>query len=158
MAARAESQCFACVQSFVSDFSTVTNFDGLNSGIYAFLTAAFVGAGFAYIGAPAQTLDAIFGTAFPKTPADLYLWQLIGGAVSTVVGPIALTQRVSIPVGTLFSHAWCFVAAWCAALWGAAVHTVNSWQYPRVLAVGPVASVATHIMTALCEEVIPCKC
>jgi hypothetical protein len=81
------------IKSFVGDFSTVTKFDGLNSGIYAFLTVAFVGAGFSYLLAPSQTLDLIFGTNFPKTPADLYLWQLIGGVVSIVAGSTALTQR-----------------------------------------------------------------
>jgi hypothetical protein len=40
-----------------------------------------------------QTLDFVFGTALPDTPRDVYLWQLIGAGVSTLVGPIALTQR-----------------------------------------------------------------
>jgi hypothetical protein len=83
----------AIIQSYFNDLSKLGNVDGLNSGIYSLLTAAFVAAGFAYMVAPAQTLDLIFGTAAPKTPADLYLWQLIGGGVATVVGPLAYTQQ-----------------------------------------------------------------
>ena len=41
-----------------------------------------------------QTLDLIFGTAAPKSTADIYLWQLIGGGVATVIAPIAYTQKV----------------------------------------------------------------
>jgi hypothetical protein len=51
----------------------------------------------------------VFGTALPDTPRDVYLWQLIGAGVSTLVGPIALTQRVrSAPV--------CFVITLCSLL------------------------------------------
>ena len=52
-----------------------------------------------------QTLDFVFGTALPDTPRDVYLWQLIGAGVSTLVGPIALTQRVRSPCCVLY-HLW----------------------------------------------------
>ena len=52
-----------------------------------------------------QTLDFVFGTALPDTPRDVYLWQLIGAGVSTLVGPIALTQRArsSCPCARLYA-------------------------------------------------------
>lgn len=83
----------AIIKSYLRDLRSLGEVDGLNSGIYAALTAAFVGAGLAYIFAPAQTLDLVFGTALPDTPRDVFLWQLIGAGVSTLVGPIALTER-----------------------------------------------------------------
>lgn len=45
-----------------------------------------------------QTLDLIVGTAAPKTRADLFLWQVIGGGIATVFGPLAYTQQVRTPV------------------------------------------------------------
>lgn len=86
-------------QSFVGDFSTVLNpskNSGLNSSIYAFLTAAFVLSGLSYQFAPVQTLTAIFGSSAGKGLEDVYLWQLLGGGLATSVGPIAYTQRVSL--------------------------------------------------------------
>ena len=89
----------AWLQSFVGDFSTVldpSKNSGLNSSIYAFLTAAFVLSGLSYQFAPIQTLTAIFGTSAGKGLEDVYLWQLLGGGLATSVGPIAYTQRVSL--------------------------------------------------------------
>lgn len=67
---------------------------GLNSAIYSALTASFVLAGLTYIGLPSQSLTAVFGTAAEKGLEDVFLWQLIGTAVSMVVAPIAYTQQV----------------------------------------------------------------
>lgn len=41
-------------QSYLRDLRSLGEVDGLNSGIYSVLTAAFVGAGLGYIFAPAQ--------------------------------------------------------------------------------------------------------
>ena len=83
------------MQSFLNDLKSLTNVSGLNSGIYSALTASFVLAGLTYIGLPNQTLTAIFGTAAEKGIEDIFLWQLIGVAVSMAVAPIAYTQQVS---------------------------------------------------------------
>ena len=88
------------LQSFVGDFSTVLNPNnntGLNSTIYAVLTAFFVIAGLGYQFAPVQTLTGIFGTTAGKGLEDIYLWQLAGGGLATAIGPIAYTQRVGAP-------------------------------------------------------------
>lgn len=83
-------------QSYIQDFSTLPRqTSGLNSTIYAALTAAFVVIGFTYQFAPVNTLNAIFGMAADKGLEDKYLWQLIGGSIATCVAPIAYTQRVS---------------------------------------------------------------
>jgi hypothetical protein len=42
------------LQSYLRDLRSLGEVDGLNSGIYSLLTAAFVGAGLGYIFAPAQ--------------------------------------------------------------------------------------------------------
>ena len=87
------------LQSFGGDFSTVlnpNNNSGLNSTIYAVLTAFFVIAGLSYQFAPVQTLTGIFGTTAGKGLEDIYLWQLAGGGLATAIGPIAYTQRVSV--------------------------------------------------------------
>lgn len=87
------------LQSFGSDFASVfdpSKNSGLNSSIYAFLTAAFVISGLSYQFAPTQTLTAIFGTAAGKGLEDVYLWQLLGGGLATSIGPIAYTQRVRV--------------------------------------------------------------
>ncbi len=56
--------CFASftLQSYLNDLSKLGDVDGLNSGIYSLLTAAFVGAGIAYIGAPAQVRSRLSST------------------------------------------------------------------------------------------------
>ena len=82
------------VQSYIRDFSTLGQNSGLNSTIYAALTATFVITGFVYQFAPLNTLNAIFGPAAEKGLEDKYLWQLIGGSIATCVAPIAYTQRV----------------------------------------------------------------
>jgi hypothetical protein len=51
------------LQSYLRDLRSLGEVDGLNSGIYSLLTGAFVGAGLAYIFAPAQ-VRALSGTAF----------------------------------------------------------------------------------------------
>ena len=85
---------FGCTQSFFIDLKSLGNVSGLNSGIYSALTASFVLAGLSYIGLPSQTLTAIFGSAAEKGLEDIFLWQLIGTAVSMAVAPIAFTQQV----------------------------------------------------------------
>lgn len=82
------------LQGFFRDLTNLTSVSGLNSGIYSALTASFVLAGLTYVGLPTQSLTAIFGTAAEKGLEDIFLWQLIGTAVSMVVGPIAYTQQV----------------------------------------------------------------
>lgn len=82
----------AIIKSYLRDVRDTANVNGLNSAIYSALTLAFVAAGFAYIFAPGQTLDLLFN-GVPKTPENLYLWQLIGAAVATVVAPICYTQK-----------------------------------------------------------------
>ena len=85
------------LQSYIQDFSTLpTQTSGLNSTIYAALTAAFVITGFTYQFAPVNTLNAVFGMAADKGLEDKYLWQLIGGSIATCVAPIAYTQRASV--------------------------------------------------------------
>ena len=85
------------LQSYIQDFSTLASkTSGLNSTIYAALTAAFVVTGFTYQFAPVNTLNAVFGMAADKGLEDKYLWQLIGGSIATCVAPIAYTQRVSV--------------------------------------------------------------
>ena len=93
------SACFmnnSCVllQSYITDFSTLLDNSGLNSWIYAVLTASFVVAGFSYQFLPVDTMNAIFGMSAEKGLEDVYLWQLIGGGIATGVAPIAFTQRV----------------------------------------------------------------
>ena len=44
-----------------------------------------------------QTLDLAFGTAMPKTVQDVFLWQLAGAGVATLVGPVAFTMKVDLP-------------------------------------------------------------
>jgi hypothetical protein len=83
----------AIIKSYLSDLSSLGEVNGLTSIIYALLTASFVGAGFGYIFAPTQTLDLAFGTAMPKTVQDVFLWQLAGAGVATLVGPVAITQK-----------------------------------------------------------------
>lgn len=83
------------LQSYVSDFSTLLENSGLNSWVYAVLTASFVAAGFSYQFFPVDTMNAIFGMSADKGLEDVYLWQLIGGGVATAVAPIAFTQRVA---------------------------------------------------------------
>ena len=82
------------MQSFFNDLKSLPSVRGLNSAIYSALTASFVLAGLTYIGLPSQTLTAVFGTAAEKGLEDVFLWQLIGTAVSMVVAPIAFTQKV----------------------------------------------------------------
>ena len=85
------------LQSYIQDFSTLpSQTSGLNSTIYAALTAAFVVIGFTYQFAPVNTMNAVFGMAAEKGLEDKYLWQLIGGSIATCVAPIAYTQRVSV--------------------------------------------------------------
>ena len=86
-----------CMQSFFMDLKSLSSVSGLNSGIYSALTASFVLAGLTYIGLPSQTLTAIFGSAAEKGLEDIFLWQLIGTAVSMAVAPIAFTQQVRWP-------------------------------------------------------------
>ena len=86
--------CVGCMQSFFLDLKSLSNVSGLNSGIYSALTASFVLAGLTYMGLPSQTLTAIFGSAAEKGLEDIFLWQLIGTAVSMAVAPIAFTQQV----------------------------------------------------------------
>lgn len=85
------------MQSYASDFGTLLENNGLNSWIYAVLTASFVAAGFSYQFFPVDTMNAIFGMSAEKGLEDVYLWQLIGGGVATAVAPIAFTQRVCSP-------------------------------------------------------------
>lgn len=82
------------LQSFFTDIKSLTNISCLNSGIYAALTAAFVLTGLSYIGLPTQTLDLVFGTSAQKGLEDIFLWHLIGTAVSMGVAAIAFTQKV----------------------------------------------------------------
>jgi hypothetical protein len=89
-----QGNCFDCMQSFLVDLKRLSNVSGLNSSIYSALTASFVLAGLTYIGLPSQTLTAIFGSAAEKGLEDIFLWQLIGTAVSMAVAPIAFTQQV----------------------------------------------------------------
>ena len=44
-----------------------------------------------------QTLDLAFGTAMPKTVQDVFLWQLAGAGIATLVAPVAITQKVTRP-------------------------------------------------------------
>ncbi|KAL3149003.1 hypothetical protein ABBQ32_001857 [Trebouxia sp. C0010 RCD-2024] len=81
------------IKSYLRDFSTLGQNSGLNSTIYAALTAAFVFTGFAYQFAPVNTMNAIFGMTAEKGLEDTYLWQLIGGSIATCIAPIAYTQR-----------------------------------------------------------------
>lgn len=81
-------------QSYGRDITKVGNNDGLISTLYSFFTLAFIWAGFAYLFAPVPTLNAVFGPLAGKGPEDVFLWQLIGGGVATLVGPIAFTERV----------------------------------------------------------------
>lgn len=89
-----QGQRVSCMQSFFIDLKSLSNVSGLNSGIYSALTASFVLAGLIYIGLPSQTLTAIFGSAAEKGLEDIFLWQLIGTAVSMAVAPIGFTQQV----------------------------------------------------------------
>ncbi|DBB12070.1 TPA: hypothetical protein ACH3X3_006183 [Trebouxia sp. C0006] len=84
---------FKIFKSFFMDLKSLSSVSGLNSGIYSALTASFVLAGLIYIGLPSQTLTAIFGSAAEKGLEDIFLWQLIGTAVSMAVAPIAFTQQ-----------------------------------------------------------------
>lgn len=81
------------IQSYIRDFSTLLDISGLNSGIYAFLTASFVFAGFGYQFFPVDTMNLIFGATADKGVEDVFLWQLIGGGIATGIAPIAYTQR-----------------------------------------------------------------
>lgn len=92
------------MQSYGKDITTVGNNDGLISTLYAFFTLAFIGAGFAYLFAPVPTLNAVFGPLAGKGPEDVFLWQLIGGGVATLVGPIAFTERVRSAPSSLYRH------------------------------------------------------
>ncbi len=103
------STCFmknSCVltQSYITDFSTLLDNSGLNSWIYAALTASFVVAGFSYQFLPVDTMNAIFGMSAEKGLEDVYLWQLIGGGIATGIAPIAFTQRVRFAILLLPSH------------------------------------------------------
>ena len=89
------SSLAAPLQGFFRDLTSLTSVSGLNSGIYSALTASFVLAGLTYFGLPTQTLTAVFGTAAEKGLEDIFLWQLIGTAVSMAVAPIAFTQQVT---------------------------------------------------------------
>ena len=88
------------LQSFFNDIRGLANISGLNSGIYAALTAAFILSGLSYIGLPTQTLDLVFGTSAPKGLEEIFLWQLIGTAVSMGVAAIAFTQQVGAWFGS----------------------------------------------------------
>ena len=57
--------CLHLLQSYLRDLRSLGEVDGLNSGIYSLLTAAFVGAGLGYIFAPAQ----VTSVASPVAPA-----------------------------------------------------------------------------------------
>lgn len=101
------------MQSYISDFSTLLDNSGLNSWIYAALTASFVVAGFSYQFFPVDTMNAIFGMSAEKGLEDVYLWQLIGGGIATGVSPIAFTQRVclailSLPSASALTYSPCF--------------------------------------------------
>ena len=84
------------MQSYITDFSTLLDNSGLNSWIYAVLTASFVVTGFSYQFLPVDTMNAIFGMSAEKGLEDVFLWQLIGGGIATGVAPIAFTQRVCL--------------------------------------------------------------
>jgi hypothetical protein len=92
---------FVLMQSYITDFSTLLDNSGLNSWIYAALTASFVVAGFSYQFVPVDTMNAIFGMSAEKGLEDVYLWQLIGGGIATGVAPIAFTQRVCFAIQML---------------------------------------------------------
>ncbi len=82
------------LQSYGKDISTIGQNDGLISSMYSFFTLGFIGAGFAYLFVPVPTLNGVFGLLAGKGPEDIFLWQLIGGGLATLVGPIAFTERV----------------------------------------------------------------
>ena len=92
------------MQSYIQDFSTLGQNSGLNSTIYAALTATFVITGFVYQFAPVNTMNAIFGMAADKGLEDKYLWQLIGGSIATCIAPIAYTQRVRFCIRLMLHH------------------------------------------------------
>ena len=101
------------MQSYITDFSTLLDNSGLNSWIYAVLTASFVVAGFSYQFLPVDTMNAIFGMSVEKGLEDVYLWQLIGGGIATGVAPIAFTQRVCfavsmLPSASALTYSLCF--------------------------------------------------
>ncbi len=101
------------MQSYITDFSTLLDNSGLNSWIYAVLTASFVVTGFSYQFLPVDTMNAIFGMSAEKGLEDVFLWQLIGGGIATGVAPIAFTQRVCfatlmLPSANALTYSVCF--------------------------------------------------
>lgn len=128
---------FYGLQSFFTDLKSLANVTGLNSGIYSALTASFVLAGLTYIGLPSQTLTAIFGTSAEKGLEDIFLWQLIGTAVSMAVAPVAFTQQVrqvanlSTPqvrqVADCDTHVRraCMFSVWAAGLYSSTPHLLE---------------------------------
>jgi hypothetical protein len=94
------------LQSYGKDISTLGQNDGLVSTLYAGLTGGFIGAGFAYLFAPVPTLNAVFGLTAGKGPEDIFLWQLIGAGLATLVGPIAFTERVRVVSTSTVVKVW----------------------------------------------------
>lgn len=91
-------------QSYFKDLTRLPKIDGLNSGLYSLFTATFIGIGFAFLFAPGPTKAGMFGLEPALGAEDQLLWQLLGGIIATVVGPIAYTQQVRAPMVSYRCH------------------------------------------------------
>ena len=92
---QARHDIFVDVQSYGKDLSQLGKIDGLNSGLYSLFTATFIGIGFGFLFFPGPTKAGMFENTASLGAEDQLLWQLLGGTIATVVGPICYTQFVS---------------------------------------------------------------
>ena len=77
--------------------------DGLNSGLYSMFTATFIGIGLAFLFFPGPTKGGMLGAQPALGPEDQLLWQILGGTIATVVGPICYTMQVQSALKNLLS-------------------------------------------------------
>ena len=84
------------LQSYGKDLTRLTKISGLNSGLYSLFTATFIFIGFAFLFTPDPTKIGMFGIEPALGYEDQLLFQLLGGSIATVVGPIAYTQQVRL--------------------------------------------------------------
>ncbi|KAK9830848.1 hypothetical protein WJX74_009955 [Apatococcus lobatus] len=84
---------FAILGSYGKDLTQLGKVDGLNSSLYSMFTATFIGIGFAFLFFPGPTKGGMLGAQPSLGPEDQLLWQLLGGTIATVIGPICYTMQ-----------------------------------------------------------------
>lgn len=91
----AATHALAGVQGYAKDLTQLAKIDGLNSGLYSMFTATFIGIGLGFLFAPNLTASGMFSLDGRLGLEDQFLWELLGGVIAAIVGPVCYTQQVS---------------------------------------------------------------